>query len=101
MLTTAMLTEIKNYIAANAGYARFTANGTVYRVELNKAELDASGRVIISFTIDHTYPENITITKVQLYNKRNVLWADKAENILRKSTSEGIHYRFALTVTES
>ena len=100
MLTTAMLTEVKNFIAANAGYARILANGSYHRVELSKAELDTQGRVIISFIVDHTYPENMTITQVQLYNKRNVLWAEKAENILRKGTSEGIYYRFALTITE-
>ena len=96
-----MLTEIKNYISANAGYARFTGNGTQYTVPLHKAELDASGRVIITFVIDHTVPADLTITEVQLYNKRNVLWASKAENILRKRALEGIYYRFALTITES
>lgn len=101
MLTTAMLTEIKNYISANAGYARFKGNGTYYTVPLTKAELDANGRVIISFVIDHTFPADLTVTEVQLYNKQNVIWASKSENILRRRALEGIYYRFALTITET
>lgn len=101
MLTTAMLTEIKNYIATNAGYARFKGNDTYYTVPLTKVELDANGRVIISFVIDHTFPENLAVTEVQLYNKYNVLWASKAENILRRRALEGIYYRFAMTITEN
>lgn len=101
MLTMAMLTEIKNFISANAGHARFKGNEIYYTVPLHKAELDTSGRVIITFVIDHTFPADLTVTEVQLYNKRNVLWASKAENILRKRATEGIYYRFAMTIIES
>ena len=100
MLTTAFLTDLKNYIKANAGYARVTANGTNYDIPLASAEVDGTGRVIISFVIDSTLPTAITVTKVQVYNKQNVLWADKTESITRTRVEEGIYYRIALTITE-
>ena len=41
-----------------------------------------------------------TVQRVQLYNKNNKLWADKAVNIPLKNVQEGVLYRFTFDFTE-
>lgn len=101
MITIAMLDKIKDFVIDNVGYAKFKADGTYYTVSTLAAAKDSTGRVIINFTIDNTYPANITITEVQLYSSADELWAKKAENIYRGSADEDLHYRFALTMSVS
>lgn len=101
MLTTAALTSIRNHLKNNIAYAQYKVGSTYYRAEINEAELLNDGRISVTFTIDHTVAGNVTVTEVQLYNHNGVMWAHKAESILRQDVQEGILYRFRFTITEN
>lgn len=100
MLTTAMRTEMADYIVDNAGYAKIKAGTDYYQVNNISARLDETGRVVVSFLIGDIYPAGNTITEVQLYSKADALWATNTENILRRYSQEGIYYRFAFTLKQ-
>jgi hypothetical protein len=62
--------------------------------------VDSTGKVAIDFTIDPTMSGTVKIAEVQLYNRSGKLWLTKTENITRKSTQEGVFYRFTIEITE-
>lgn len=101
MLTSTALTSIRNHLKNNIAYAMYKVGSTYYRAEINDAELLNDGRISVTFIIDHTAQGNVTVTEVQLYDHNGVMWASKAESILRQDVQEGILYRFRFTITES
>ena len=100
MLTTAAMTGFKNHVKRTVAYARYKIGSTWYRVDTLNMYINTSGQVSIDFTIDPPVSGTVTISEVQLYNTAGELWLDKADSIVRKSTQEGIFYRFTVDITE-
>ena len=100
MLTTTALTGLKEYVKRTVAYAQYKIGSTWYRASSLNIYTDASGKVTIDFSIDPQISGAVTVTQVQLYNTSGILWLDKAEGITRKSTQEGIFYRFTIEIKE-
>ena len=100
MLTAAALTGFKDHVKRHIAYARYKVGNTWYRVDNINAYTATSGYVNIDFMIDPALTGEITISQVQLYDTAGALWADKAESIVRRTTQEGVFYRFQIAITE-
>ena len=78
----------------------YKINSSYYRAEITDIYVDSTGKVAIDFTIDPTMSGTVKFAEVQLYNRSGKLWLTKTENITRKSTQEGVFYRFTIEITE-
>ncbi len=100
MLTTTAMTGFKNYVKKTVSYAKYKVGSTYYRTELTDIYIDDDDCVSIDFVIDSTLTGSITVTEIQLYDTGGNLWLSKSESITRKSTQEGIFYRFVIDISE-
>ena len=98
MLTTQAKNDFKDFIERIISYAVVTVNGTATRKAIHRKERLSDGRVAIYIEI--TPQTAATITKVQLYNTANKLWAEKSESISLSSVQEGALYRFVFDFVE-
>ena len=93
MLTTDAINDFKDFIVNIIAYAKVTGNGVSEKKEIHGR---GAGYVQITPQVSGT----ATVQRVQLYNKNNKLWADKAVNIPLKNVQEGVLYRFTFDFTE-
>ena len=93
MLTTDAINDFKDFIDNIIAYAKVTVNG----VSEKKVK---DGRVAVYVQITPQVSGTATVQRVQLYNKNNKLWADKAVNIPLNNVQEGVLYRFTFDFTE-
>ena len=100
MLSTVALNAMRKCIQDNIAFAQYKVGSAYYRAEIRSSYVMDDGRLAITFLIDHTVAGNITVTEVRLYDHNGVLWASKAESILRRALQEGILYRFTFKVEE-
>ena len=96
MLTTDAINDFKDFIDNIIAYAKVTVNG----VSEKKVIRLKDGRVAVYVQITQQVSGTATVQRVQLYNKNNKLWADKAVNIHLKNVQEGVLYRFTFDFTE-
>jgi hypothetical protein len=99
-LTATALNSLRDCIQNNISYARYKVGSTYYTAEIRSSYVMSDGRLAITFIIDHTLPGDITVSEVQLYDHNGVMWASKAESIVRKALQQGILYRFTFSVAE-
>ena len=88
MLTTDAINDFKDFIDNIIAYAKVTVNGVSEKKVIHRRERLKDGRVAVY------------VQRVQLYNKNNKLWADKAVNIPLNNVQEGVLYRFTFDFTE-
>ena len=88
--------EATNIIA----YAKVTVNGVSEKKVIHRRERLKDGRVAVYVQITPQVSGTATVQRVQLYNKNNKLWADKAVNIPLNNVQEGVLYRFTFDFTE-
>lgn len=100
MLTTDAMNGFKDHVKKTVSNALYKINSSYYRAAITDIYVDSTGKVAIDFTIDPTMSGTVKITEVQLYNRSGKLWLTKTENITRKSTQEGVFYRFTIEITE-
>ncbi len=100
MLTEEAMNALRSCLKDGIAYARYKANETYYRAEIEDREILSDGRVAIAFIIDNSVIGGSTVTEVQLFDHNGVPWANKAENITRQDVQEGILYRFRFTIIE-
>lgn len=100
MLTADAMNGFKSHVKKTVSHALYKIDKTYYRAELTDIYVDGAGRVAIDFIIDPTMSGTVKITEVQLYDHSGKLWLSKTENITRKSTQEGVFYRFTIEITE-
>ena len=100
MLTADAMSGFKDHVKKTVSHALYKISSTYYRAEITDIYVDSTGKVAIDFTIDPTMSGTVKITEVQLYNRSGKLWLSKTENITRKSTQEGVFYRFTIEITE-
>ena len=97
MLTTDAINDFKDFIDNIIAYAKVTVNGVSEKKVIHRRERLKDGRVAVYVQIT---PQVSGTARVQLYNKNNKLWADKAVNIPLKNVQEGVLYRFTFDFTE-
>ncbi len=102
MLTEKAFESFKTFIEKNIAYAKveFDKNGKLEKVVIHKRERLKDGRVALSLSITPETTKQTTVSRVQLYDNNNDLWADKEENILLKDVQEGVLYRFSFDFRE-
>lgn len=101
MLTTAALTDLREYIKRRISHAEYRIGSTYHRADISEAEITAGGVVRIKIPI--TQPTPVTITQVRLISQTNQIWATK--NISVTTNSLQTHYLqwfdFVITEVES
>ncbi len=100
MLTADAINDFKSFIETIIAYAKVTVNGTTSKAVIHRKERLADGRIAVYINITPQLGTAATIQRVQLYNKDNKLWADKAENIVLSNVQEGALYRFVFKFEE-
>lgn len=100
MLTAQAIEDFRQFIQNTIAYARVTINGSISKVAIHRRERLSDGRVAVYLEITPQSSTAVTIQRVQLYNKNNQLWADKAENIKLEDVQEGALYRFTFKIEE-
>lgn len=100
MLTASAMTGFKNHVKKTVSHAMYKIGSTYYKAQITDIYVDKSGKVAIDFTMDPTVSGTVNVTEVQLYDRSGALWLSKTENITRKSSQEGIFYRFTIDIKE-
>lgn len=100
MLTTDAINDFKDFIDNIIAYAKVTVNGVSEKKVIHRRERLKDGRVAVYVQIIPQVSGTATVQRVQLYNKNNKLWADKAVNIPLNNVQEGVLYRFTFDFTE-
>ena len=100
MLTTDAINDFKDFIDNIIAYAKVTVDGTTTKMRIERRERLADGRVAVYIQITPQASYEVKVTKVQLYNKNNRLWAEKTEDLPIKNVQEGILYRFVFNFEE-
>lgn len=97
-LDDAYLDGKRQQIKNDVSYARYKVGDNWYRANIESAVVLDSGRIEVTFVIDHTVTGNITVTAVELYNRNGVRIGSKDVQITRGDATEGILYvcRFSL-----
>lgn len=100
MLTAQAGKDFNDFLNDIIAYANVTVNGTASKMPIHRREYMNDGRYAVYINITPNGGSTAKITRVQLYNKNQQLWADKAVNIEIKSVQEGALYRFVFKITE-
>ncbi|MEG2298802.1 MAG: hypothetical protein RSB75_04315 [Anaerovoracaceae bacterium] len=100
MLTNAAIEGFKKFIESNIAYAKVVIGGKTEKLEINRKERLKDGKIAIYISITPEASSAVTLTKVQLYDNNNDLWAEKNENIPIKAVQEGLLYRFKFDFKE-
>lgn len=100
MLTSSAIEGYKKYTERILSHARYRIGSTWYTAQISRNERMADGRVAIYIPIIPQSQTTVTITGMQLYDKRGQLWAEKTENIKVENIQEGVLYRFTFDLHE-
>lgn len=100
MLTERAFESFKKFIETNIAYAKVEYDGVLHKASIQSKERLPDGRVALSISITPEVSGSTTITKIQLYDISNQLWAEKAEAIKLKGVQEGALYRFSFNFKE-
>ena len=100
MLTNRALESFKQFIESNIAYAKVEYGGVLRKAEITGKERLPDGRVAINIAITPEASGTTTITKVQLYDIGNQLWAETKEDIKLKGVQQGVLYRFSFNFKE-
>lgn len=98
MIDTAGFTDLRNYIKRRISYARYRVGSTYTKTSLSDISVLTDGTVRVQLVISSTTP--ITVTRVELYNNDDELWAHQDCSITISTGQTGILYWFNFTVTE-
>lgn len=100
MLTERAFESFKKFIETNIAYAKVEYNGVLHEAKIQTKERLKDGRVALSIVINPEVSGTTTITKIQLYDIGNQLWAEKTEAIKIKGVQQGVLYRFSFNFKE-
>ncbi|MDD3040509.1 hypothetical protein [Bacteroides sp.] len=100
MLTERAFESFKKFIETNIAYAKVEYGGVLHKASIQTKERLKDGRVALSISITPEVSGTTTITKIQLYDISNQLWAEKSESIKLKGVQEGVLYRFSFNFKE-
>ena len=99
MLDNAGFKDLRNYIKRRVNYARYRVGSTYYKTALSEVKILNNGTVRAQLNINAT-GSTITVTRVELYNSDNELWAHKDCNIKLTPGQTGILFWFDFAMRE-
>lgn len=100
MIDVAGFSDLRNYIKRRVAYARYRAGNTWTKVPLSSCTVRSDGIVRAALNINNN-GSTITVTRVELYNTDQELWAHQDCSIKVESTQSGILFWFDFRITES
>lgn len=100
MLTERAFESFKEFIETHIAYAKVEYGGVLHKAKIESRERLKDGRVALSISITPQVSGSTTITKIQLYDITNQLWAEKTEAINLKGVQQGVLYRFSFNLKE-
>ena len=100
MLTERAFESFKKFIETNIAYAKVEYGGKLHKANIVSKERLPDGREALSISITPEVSGSTTITKIQLYDIGNQLFAEKTEAIKLKGVQEGVLYRFSFNFKE-
>lgn len=100
MLKERAFESFKKFIETNIAYAKVEYGGVLHKAKIESKERLPDGRVALNISITPEVSGTTTITKVQLYDISNQLWAEKSEAIKLKGVQQGVLYRFSFNFKE-
>lgn len=100
MLTERAFESFKKFIETNIAYAKVEYGGVMHKAKIVSKERLPDGRVALSISITPEVSGATTITKIQLYDIGNQLFAEKKEAINIKGVQQGVLYRFSFNFKE-
>lgn len=99
MIDSAGFTDLRNYIKRRVAYAKYRVGNTYIKTDLSDVAVLPNGTVRAQLTIS-AESTPLTVTRVELYNSDNALWAHQDCSITVNTGQTGILYWFDFTVTE-
>ena len=99
MIDSAGFTDLRNYIKRRVAYAKYRVGNTYIKTDLSDVAVLPNGTVRAQLTIS-AESTPLTVTRVELYNSDNALWAHQNGSITVNTGQTGILYWFDFTVTE-
>ena len=99
MIDSAGFTDLRNYIKRRVAYAKYRVGNTYIKTGLSDVAVLPNGTVRAQLTIS-AESTPLTVTRVELYNSDNALWAHQDCSITVNTGQTGILYWFDSTVTE-
>lgn len=100
MLEPQAFEDLNTWLDDIIAYAMVTVEGKAERHPILRRENMEDGRFAVFIQITPEANTDVTVQKVQLYNKNNRLWATKTEEILLEDAREGALYRFTFKFLE-
>lgn len=100
MLEAQAFKDYQNFLDDIISYAVVTVSGKEIKCPIYRREHMKDGRTALYIQITPEADTDVTVQKVQLYNKNNQLWATKGEGILLEAAQEGVLYRFTFKIVE-
>ena len=74
MIDSAGFTDLRNYIKRRVAYAKYRVGNTYIKTDLSDVAVLPNGTVRAQLTIS-AESTPLTVTRVELYNSDNALWA--------------------------
>lgn len=99
MIDSAGFTDLRNYIKRRVAYAKYRVGNTYIKTDLSDVAVLPNGTVRAQLTIS-AESTPLTVTRVELYNSDNALWAHQDCSITVNTGQTGLLYWFDFTVTE-
>lgn len=100
MLEPQAFTDLQTFLDDIISYAMVTVSGKTSKYPIYRREHMKDGRTAVYIQITPESSTDVTIQKVQLYNKNNQPWATNGEGILLQGVQEGVLYRFTFKFLE-
>lgn len=93
MIDSAGFTDLRNYIKRRVAYAKYRVGNTYIKTDLSDVAVLPNGTVRAQLTIS-AESTPLTVTRVELYNSDNALWAHQDCSITVNTGQTGILYWF-------
>lgn len=99
MLTTAAISDFRNFIKRRIARAQYRVGSVYYDVAISEIEITTAGIVRVKIPITHGSPA--TITQVRLFSVASEVWASKDVNIVIETAQTHFLQWFDFNITES
>lgn len=99
MLDTAGFSDLRSFIKRRVSYAKYYVGGIAHKVTLSDVKIRSDGTVRVQLNIN-SGGSAITVTRVELYNHDNALWAHQDCNIKVTAGQTGVLFWFDFNITE-
>ncbi len=99
LMSNGEITALKGYLKNRVAYARYYSGGQWYKTNIFKVDILPDDRFAVYILFGHDAPNQIS--KIEIYNVDGDIFASGTESINKESFSEGILYRYTITITQT